>query len=151
MGLDTGFLLKHKQTGATIEINYFRKYFELRDWVVRNCQGIDATEYSEHFEFLVTYENFKELEKLVERYAIPYSQLDKDEIELVEEEGIVPSRFKDIAVFVNPNGNYFNPRNSMSAFAVRKLLKLYHFVEMVIDAMSYHLWYDYDIIFYQSY
>lgn len=151
MGLDTGFLLKNKQTGATIEINYFRKYFELRDWIVRNCQGIDATEYSEHFEFLVTYENFKELEKLIERYAIPYSQLNADEIELLEEEDIVPARFEQIAVFQNFGGNEFNPRSSRSVFPIRKLLRLYHFVNTVIDAMLDNLWDDYDIIFYQSY
>ena len=147
MGLDTVFMLKNKQTGATVKINYFRKYYELRDWIVDNCKAID----NEHYSFLVTYENFLTLEKAIERYAIPYSQLNADEIELLEEEGIVPARFEQIAVFQNFGGNEFNPRSSQSAFPIRKLLRLYHFVKAAIDAILNNLWEDYDIIFYQSY
>lgn len=147
MGLDTNFILKNKQTGATVEINYFRKYYELRDWIVDNCKAID----SDRFNFLVTYKNFLTLEKLIERYAIPYSQFNADEIELFEEEDIIPARFEHMAVFQNFGGNEFNPRSSHSAFPIRKLLKLYHFVKAVIDAMSNGLWEDYDIIFYQNY
>ena len=111
MGLDTYFILRNKQTGATVKINYFRKYYALRDWIVDNCKAID----SDHYSFLVTYDNFLALEKTIERYAIPYSQFNADEIELLEEEGIVPARFEQIAVFQNFGGNAFNPRSSQSA------------------------------------
>ena len=147
MGLDTYFILKDKQTGTTVKINYFRKYYELRDWIVDNCQAID----SDHYSFLVTYENFLTLEKAIERYAIPYSQLNDDEIELLEEEDIVPTRFEQIAIFQNFGGNEFNPRSSRSAFPIRKLLRLYHFVKATIDAILNDLADNYDIIFYQSY
>ena len=147
MGLDINISLKHKLTEQTVTLAYFRNYYELRDWVTENCPAIDKDGY----EFVISNLNVEKLYNEIKRFARAYSCLSEDEITLFEEQGIILFSQHDDPIYHLDGGSDFNPRSSNSSFAVHKLLNLYHFLEIAINAIDWNMWEDYDLIFYQSY
>ena len=154
MGLDNLFYIRKKGTNDfKVNIGYFRNYYELNDFFGYHGIGVnslsdetfnewfgdvsterpdwnepvDRTYYDE--DTIVRLEDLKllreRIEPLYKEYMkLPYSEEYYDEHGVPEE---VANKFY---------GNKFDANTSSSAFALYKLKKLYHIVNMLIDCLE---------------
>lgn len=142
MGLDNGFILKNDKLDISIELAYFRKYFELDDYV--RCHATRKPEEEEIYlidlDFLTSLQN---------QITPIYEQLVKIPTPLIAkyDDSGYPEKYDKYFY-----GNDFNPRDSGSAFAGAKLMRLYRRVDTMIELFENRLpsedWY---IEFYSSY
>lgn len=117
MGLDNGFIGHFKnQPELEIRIAYFRKYFVLNDWMLRNCAPLNP-DYP--YEVLVTDDNLNALLEEVKPIAEALQGFTDSQISYYEDNGYpqdIVEKFYE---------QDFSPVFSNTFAAGHKLLKLY--------------------------
>jgi hypothetical protein len=156
MGLDNGFRLREKNTGKTIDLFHFRKYYELADYFrgFKMLPKWDGTE-GDSYEYAVTSENLTALKQMIEPVYVTLAKLPENTIAYYDEEGY-SEKYRKLFY-----GNDFDPTSSQSAFAGAKLIRLYQRINALLEILdnSRFTWYNdeehqedaYEIIFYDSY
>lgn len=142
MGLDNGFILKNKKdSNLNLEIAYFRKFFELDDYISMCCP---LTDDKTNFEVpLKVLKDLKEelLPTVRVLIQIPERLLGK------YDDSTYPKKYNlDSDELIHDE---FNPITSRSAFAGWKALRLYNAVCVMIDLLNDNE--DYYIECYSSY
>lgn len=156
MGLDNGFQLRNKQTGVTVDLFHFRKYYELADYFrkFKMLPKYDGTD-GESYEYAVTNENLTELQRIIEPIYNTLIKLPANTIAYYDEMGY-PEKYAKLFY-----GEDFDPTSSQSAFAGAKLIRLYQRIESLLEVLDNfgYVWYNneehkddtFEIIFYDSY
>lgn len=154
MGLDNGFQLRNKNTGATIDLFHFRKYYELADYFrsFEMLPKFDGTE-GESYKYAVTKENLTNLKQRIEPIYNVLIKLPFNTVTYYDEVGY-PEKY--IKLFYSED---FDPTSSQSCFAGAKLIRLYQRIESLLEIFdnTQDTYYDnehkdsYEIIFYDSY
>lgn len=144
MGLDNGFIIRNKQDEKfSLEIGYFRKFYELDEFIRTNCNEVSPDIFSVTVEVL---EALKEelLPTVQVLIKIPQRLLEKYDFN-----GIYPKKYG----FDNEEAIYdtFNPHCSGSAFPGWKALKLYNVVCTMINFLNDDYEENHYIEFYSSY
>lgn len=145
MGLDNGFIIKHNNTGASCDIAYFRKYYELDTWIRHNCE--ETYEGSEQFK--ITTESLDKLKNYIKPVYDVLIKVDEGLISKYDSEGYkstVKARLDG-----NAYTNEFNPVNSQSEFAGWKLVHLYQSLCQMLEIIELNEHHDWLIEFYSSY
>ncbi len=145
MGLDNGFIIKHKETGAECEIAYFRKYYELNCWVSQHCKRTENI--LEHYE--ISIDNLHDLRFYIEPVYNILIKLESGLVSKYDDEGYpaeVASGIEAVAY-----GNEFVPSNSQSTFAGAKLIHLYQSLSALIEIYENDFSHDWLIEFYSSF
>lgn len=143
MGLDNGFRLRDRQYPEhKIEFAYFRKFYELDDWVLQHCR--EAFNDNE-WERVVSKEDIDSLIVYIRPIAEAILKLDESKVNYYDDKGWPKSFEKDFY------GNDFNPFLSRSFAPGWKLIKLYHAMVTLADILE-----DYDnknlyVTFYSSF
>ena len=141
MGLDNGFLIKKENdSNFKLEIAYFRKFYELNDFISSRCDKVNDFYYKVGYgvleelkeELLPTIQVLIQIpERLIHRY----------------DDSTYPKKYKlDSDELISDE---FNPITSTSAFAGWKALRLYNAVCVMIDLLNDNE--NYYIEFYSSY
>lgn len=146
MGLDNGFVIKSKKDNTEVEIAYFRKFFELDDFIADNSK-LPASGTPGYYVYNIDLDILKSL--LEELYPtiqvlikIPSRLINKyDEYGYPNKYGLNKEEFI---------GDIFNPITSRSSFAGAKALRLYSAVDTMISFLADSLNEDYYIEFYSS-
>ena len=141
MGLDNGFLIKKENdSNFKLEIAYFRKFYELDDFIRSRSEKIND------LLFKVDYEVLKELKEELQPTInvlihIPERLLHK------YDDSVYPKKYKlDSDDLIHDE---FNPVTTSSAFAGWKAIKLYTAVCTMINFLDDNK--GYYIEFYSSY
>lgn len=138
MGLDNGFVLKSKKNkNINIELSYFRKYYELDNYIM--AKGI-KTNYG--YKVIVSKELLKELFYQIKDIAEALIKLPINTIFEYDEEGY-PKEYYDLFY-----GEDFSPCESTSDFAGEKLIKLYNRINSMLEILENDDEQDLYIIFY---
>lgn len=142
MGLDNGFIIKNKQdSNLKLEIAYFRKFYELDDFISSKSEKIDD------FNYKVSYEVLKELKEELQPTIRVLIQIPERLLHKYDEAMNYPKKYKlESDELIHDE---FNPVMSQSAFAGWKALRLYNAVCVMIDLLNDNE--DYYIEFYSSY
>lgn len=142
MGLDNGFVLRNKKNNSTVEIAYFRKFYQLDDYVRFNADG---DSHSEEFildrKFLVEFRDY--LAPVCTALMAVY-----DKIDYYDEEGY-PREFKE--KFYNHDFNPADPEGRYSNFMGSKTLQLYFFLDNYIKTNWDEVDENWELTFYRSY
>lgn len=149
MGLDNGFCIRSKKHPelAEIEFGYFRKFYELDDWIRFNCEPADdASENDIHdnYLYLVTEEDAIRLRDTIEPIVEKLMSLGVTHVAYYDEYGY-PDEFKSLFY-----GNDFDPFSTKSYLCGVKLCRLYYVMNNIIEICELN---DDDvyITFYRSY
>ena len=131
MGLDNGFVLKHKEhKEIKCDLSYFRKYYELDGWVRNNCEAT----YEGSDWFKITAESLDKLKNYIKPVYDVLIKVDEGLISKYDSEGY-KSTVKARLVG-NAYTNEFNPVNSQSEFAGWKLVHLYQSILSMIEILD---------------
>lgn len=139
MGLDNGFIL-HTKSGDTVEIAYFRKYYELDRWVNQYIEPVD----SNRTLFNITKENLEELERELAPTILTLDKLPMTDINYYDDCGYPEEYIR--AMY----GQRFDPVDSTSAFAGAKAVRLYHRVLMMLALFDLNPKDEIKLTFYSS-
>lgn len=154
MGLDNGFELRNKNAQVTydlkygfpFEIGYFRKYYELDDFMRSHCKRVDQ---NSDYEYVVTYDALKQVRDNIEPIYMVLITMSDAELDLLEDEGLSAVKRVENEPALKNEDNPFSVVHSSSAFATGKLIRLYHVVNVLMDCIDMNG--DIEIIFYSSY
>lgn len=142
MGLDNGFELRERgNPSLNIEVAYFRKYYELDDWVRRNARRLDGD--GEYFEITKS-----DLNKLLEEISPIVEIIGRytyEKIAYFDDTGYPQCL---VEKFYTKD---FDPTSSQSAFAGNKLMRLYRSVLCMLEILDINPGNDYYYRFYSSY
>lgn len=142
MGLDNVFVLNSKKyPDNRIRLAYFRKYFELNEWMLSHCSRLDP-EYP--YEVIVTQKDLEDLLDEIEPIAQELQKYSESQISYFNDNGYSK---KLIEKFY---GKKFSPVSSTYA-AGHKLLKLYSNVLCMIDILDWNRAEDIYITFYSDF
>lgn len=141
MGLDNGFIIKKENdNNFKLEIAYFRKFYELNDFIILKSEQIDD------FRFKVDYEVLKELKEELQPTINVLIQIPERLLHKYDESSY-PSKYNlDSDELIRDE---FNPVTSSSMFAGWKAIKLYNAVCTMINFLDDND--GYYIEFYSSY
>ena len=127
MGLDQ--FIEHKKAGNDVLLLYFRKYYELDEWVRANCSPLgDSNDI-----FKITSDDLKELRHELERVFTVIKALPL--IAIVDENYDLTKKQFEIVRLVNDSN--FLPIGSTSWNSGNKFLKLYYGLETLEDELLY--------------
>lgn len=125
MGLDNYFLIK--KDDKYFEIGYFRKFYELDDFITTMCKPTEGNSYT----FLVDREALKMLKEEIEPIFKVLIKADEKYLCNYDDYGY-PKKFRlDRVEFINNN---FNPINSRSYACGIKVINLYHLVCTLLNS-----------------
>lgn len=141
MGLDNGFLIKKENdSNFKLEIAYFRKFYELDDFIRSRSEKIND------FLFKVDYELLKELKEELQPTINVLIQIPERLLHKYDD-SVYPKKYKlDSDDLIHDE---FNPVTTSSAFAGWKAIKLYTAVCTMINFLDDNK--GYYIEFYSSY
>ena len=141
MGLDNGFLIKKENdSNFKLEIAYFRKFYELDDFIRSRSENIND------FLFKVDYEVLKELKEELQPTINVLIQI-LERLLHKYDDSVYPKKYKlDSDDLIHDE---FNPVTTSSAFAGWKAIKLYTAVCTMINFLDDNK--GYYIEFYSSY
>ena len=141
MGLDNGFLIKKENDGNfKLEIDYFRKFYELDDFIRSRSEKIND------LLFKVDYEVLKELKEELQPTINVLIQIPERLLHKYDD-SVYPKKYKlDSDDLIHDE---FNPVTTSSAFAGWKAIKLYTAVCTMINFLDDNK--GYYIEFYSSY
>ena len=141
MGLDNGFLIKKENdSNFKLEIAYFRKFYELDDFIRSRSEKIND------LLFKVDYEVLKELKEELQPTINVLIQIPERLLHKYDD-SVSPKKYKlDSDDLIHDE---FNPVTTSSAFAGWKAIKLYTAVCTMINFLDDNK--GYYIEFYSSY
>lgn len=141
MGLDNGFLIKKENdSNFKLEIAYFRKFYELDDFIRSRSEKIND------LLFKVDYEVLKELKEELQPTINVLIQIPERLLHKYDD-SVYPKKYKlDSDDLIHDE---FNPVTTSSAFAGWKAIKLYTAVCTMINFLDDNK--GYYIEFYSSY
>ena len=141
MGLDNGFLIKKENdSNFKLEIAYFRKFYELDDFIRSRSENIND------FLFKVDYEVLKELKEELQPTINVLIQIPERLLHKYDD-SVYPKKYKlDSDDLIHDE---FNPVTTSSMFAGWKAIKLYNAVCTMINFLDDNN--GYYIEFYSSY
>ena len=141
MGLDNGFLIKKENdSNFKLEIAYFRKFYELDDFIRSRSEKIND------LLFKVDYEVLKELKEELQPTINVLIQIPERLLHKYDD-SVCPKKYKlDSDDLIHDE---FNPVTTSSAFAGWKAIKLYTAVCTMINFLDDNK--GYYIEFYSSY
>lgn len=142
MGLDNRFM-GHFKNHPEVEISlaYFRKYFNLNDWMLQHCAPVQE---DNPYDVIVTKGNLKDLLKEIEPIAQELNKFNYNQISYYEDNGY-PQEF--VERFYDTE---FTPSCSNTFAAGHKLVKLYRNVLVMIEMLEDNEE-DFYITFYSSF
>ena len=91
MGLDNRFM-GHFKSRPEVEISlaYFRKYFNLNDWMLQHCSPVKE---DNPYDVIVTKDNLETLLKEIEQIAEALNKFNYNQISYYEDNGYFPIRY----------------------------------------------------------
>lgn len=145
MGLDNGFTLRSRANPEEeiANIAYFRKYYELDDWMRLHCKKRDK---NEEFEWEVTLEDLEDLRRYIETVAKEVIKLDQKDLDYYDNYGYDESLGRQLCL-----SNDFCPVDSKSMFPGTKLIRLYHAVNVMCEILDTNRNSNVFITFYSSF
>lgn len=142
MGLDNGFVLRNKKNNCTVELAYFRKFYQLDDYVRFNADGDSHNEeYIIDRKFLVELRDY--LTPVCTALMAVYDKIDYYDIEGY------PKEFD--AKFYCNSFNPVDPEGRYSNFMGSKTLQLYFFLDNYIKSSWINAEDEWELTFYRSY
>lgn len=139
MGLDNGFML-HIKDDEKIEIAYFRKFFELDEWVHMHVKACD----NDQTLFEITKADLEKLERDLAPTVLILDKLSMRNVNYYDDNGY-PEEY-----VIEMYGQTFNPADSTSAFAGAKAVRLYHSVVAMLNLFELNPDKDIKLSFYSS-
>lgn len=141
MGLDNRFMGHFKNhPEVEISIAYFRKYFNLDNWMLRHCSPLNP---DDPYDVIVTKENLEALLREIEPIAEELAKFNYNQISYYEDNGY-PQDF--VERFYDTE---FTPSCSDTFAAGHKLVKLYRNVLTMLELLEDNE--DFYITFYGSF
>lgn len=138
MGLDNGFVIRSTDyPDLGIHIAYFRKYYELDTWMMRECN------HTSEYEVSVSKNDVEKLIKTITPIVEELFKLGITKVGYYDENGY-PKKYN--LEFYN---NDFNPVDSPSFMAGVKLCNLYYALQNIYDVLDHNN--DLYITFYSSF
>lgn len=143
MGLDNRFVGRFKgHPELEISLAYFRKYFNLNDWMLQNCARLNP---DEPYEVVVSKDNLEALLRKIEPIAEAIQGFTDSQISYYEDNGY-PQEI--IEKFYEWD---FSPVSSNTFAAGHKLRKLYRSILCMIEMLGDNDDGNFYITFYSSF
>lgn len=143
MGLDNGFILRsNKSEEVQAEVAYFRKYYELDDWILSHCHD---TYQDYKYERIVTRTDLEALLKEIEPIAEELNKYTYNQLSFYDDNEY-PQEIRE--KFYNDD---FAPFDTRSFAAGNKLVKLYRNILNMIEILEHNHDKDLFLTFYSSF
>lgn len=129
MGLDNGFLIKKENdSNFKLEIAYFRKFYELNDFISSRCKKIND------FKYKIDYEDLKELKEELQPTINVLIQIPERLLHKYDDSMNFPKKYNlDSDELIHDE---FNPVTTSSMFAGWKAIKLYNAVCTMLNFLD---------------
>jgi hypothetical protein len=149
MGLDNGFVLRNKITGDKTSLFHFRNYYELANYFRQfDMLPKHNDEDGESHEYEVTESVLTKLQQIIFPIYSVLIALPGNTVAYYDEVGY-PQKYAKLFY-----SNSFNPIESSSSFAGRKLIQLYQRIDSlleILDNLEPSCYNPHEIIFYDSF
>lgn len=136
MGLDNGFILRKRLEPGIytdgFEVGYFRKFYELSDFIRQSSLKLLKEDGKETYK--VTLDVLLTLQKEIHPIIEIIKKFTYEQLVYYDEVGL-PDDFsrEDYAAL---NYGYFNVFRTGTSFQLKKLMKLHHLVETLIEILT---------------